>query len=396
MKTTREQLEGLPFVKQLIKRFGKGRPEQIIEHKGYWLHVDTPETGATIAAGHVLIQGFVVVKPDVSVALNRVENDSGEQYALLSHTRADLAVAFPDMSAYPFQSLVRASSEASNWKIVVAVNGTLIEHQHDFRFDKQAATQFETAKAEKLKAIEPLLKDTYPLEGNRYNALTEGLKEQGGVKPTGNISAHSYGPKARTLMDTYANGWILDNGCGLRDTYYPRIVNYEIVDYPTTDVLGIGEELPFRDNMFDAVFSLNVLEHVRDPFQCAREIYRVLKPGGVVYAAVPFLQPFHGYPNHYYNMTSEGLKNLFKSFQLESSGVLEAGQPIFSLSWFLRSYLAGLPPEEASAFSRMRVSDLIEDPVSFMQQPFVTSLSEEAKDELASVNFVIARKPEAH
>jgi hypothetical protein len=28
---------------------------------------------------------------------------------------------------------------------------------------------------------------------------------------------------------------------------------------------------------------------------------------------VPFLQPLHGYPHHYYNMTGEGLRNLFRT-----------------------------------------------------------------------------------
>ena len=73
----------------------------------------------------------------------------------------------------------------------------------------------------------------------------------------------------------------------------------------------MGEDLPFRDNSFDAVLSLAVLVHVKKPWRCANEMMRVLKPGGEIMCAVPFLSPVHGYPDHYYNMTANGLRNLF-------------------------------------------------------------------------------------
>jgi ubiquinone/menaquinone biosynthesis C-methylase UbiE len=41
-------------------------------------------------------------------------------------------------------------------------------------------------------------------------------------------------------------------------------------------------ELPFPDNMFDAVFSHAVVEHLRDPLKALQEMRRVLKVGGLL------------------------------------------------------------------------------------------------------------------
>jgi hypothetical protein len=100
------------------------------------------------------------------------------------------------------------------------------------------------------------------------------------------------------IIAQHPDGLILDCGAGLKDRVYPNVLNLEIMDYPCTDVRAFNESLPFQDGTFDAVFTLAVLEHVRDPFAAGREIMRVLKPGGMLYSMVPLMVPFHGYPNH--------------------------------------------------------------------------------------------------
>lgn len=46
-------------------------------------------------------------------------------------------------------------------------------------------------------------------------------------------------------------------------------------------------ELPFADHSFDKVLMTEVLEHIADDRQAMREIYRILKPGGVLALSVP-------------------------------------------------------------------------------------------------------------
>jgi len=255
---------------------------------------------------------------------------------------------------------------------------------------------FEARKRAKLARIRPLLVDGSTHESGPlfYDFLTDELRQQFHITDTDNVSAHEYDSTASEIIRQLSNGLILDCGAGLRKTYYDNVVNFEICPYSTTDVRGVGEQLPFRSGVFDAVFSFNVLEHVRDPFAAARELSRVLKPGGRLYAVVPFLQPFHAFPHHYYNMTAQGLANLFEeSLVVEKQEVNIGGMPIFMLTWVLRRWSEELPPAAREQFLNRKVSDLIGDPLEYIDQPFVKALPKAAQFELAATTSLFARKP---
>jgi len=46
---------------------------------------------------------------------------------------------------------------------------------------------------------------------------------------------------------------------------------------------AVGERLPFPDNSFDLVVSMECLEHVEDPTAVLSEVFRILRPGGWFY-----------------------------------------------------------------------------------------------------------------
>jgi SAM-dependent methyltransferase len=248
----------------------------------------------------------------------------------------------------------------------------------------------------KLERLRPVLRLDMPhvRRGDTFDFLTDALRREGAIVDTHNVASNPYSPGVLAMIERCAQGLVLDCGAGLRDIYFDNVVNYEIVDYDTTDVVGLGEKLPFVDNSFDAVISIAVLEHVRDPFACAAEIIRVLKPGGELWCSVPFLQPLHGFPHHYYNMTGQGVLALFeKDLIIDAHQVVQEGLPVWGLTWIIRSWAEGLDEPARSEFLSLRVSDLQQSALSLLGRSWVTGLSAEKNMELAAATLLNARKP---
>jgi SAM-dependent methyltransferase len=195
----------------------------------------------------------------------------------------------------------------------------------------------------------------------------------------------------RPLVYEFANsipgsGYILDAGAGLRRHPHPRVIAMEIYDYPSTDILAVGQKIPFDDNTFDGAISIAVLEHVDNPFICAKEIMRVVRPGGKILLDVPFLQAEHGYPSHYFNATRFGARKLFEEAYLESQSIDMVNHPVFTLHQILGLYAAGLPSTLREQFLNAPIrsfTDVAPAQLYLEKHPFVTELSEDAQWTLA-------------
>ena len=110
--------------------------------------------------------------------------------------------------------------------------------------------------------------------------------------------------------------FILNLGSGVQVIQQKaQFIEFDIAPHQNVHVVGDGHYLPFQDSSLSGVCILSVLEHVPQPWKIAEEIYRVLKPGGFVFAYTPFIFPYHGAPHDYFRYTNNGLRAIFRAFQ---------------------------------------------------------------------------------
>ena len=110
----------------------------------------------------------------------------------------------------------------------------------------------------------------------------------------------------RSTAGDLLRGCVLENGCGV-GMYLQHLAPYtgsligleydlqrarEAHNHSPDITNAACERLPFASESFDVILSHEVLEHVRDDRQSAKEMLRVLKPHGLIALFVPNL----GYP----------------------------------------------------------------------------------------------------
>ncbi|MBC9031174.1 methyltransferase domain-containing protein [Sphingomonas sp. JC676] len=155
-------------------------------------------------------------------------------------------------------------------------------------------------------------------------------------------------PRDHEALVLIIGGGTVGQGIGaLYDHPNLGIAAFDIYYSPNIQFIADAHSIPLRDRSVDAVVIQAVLEHVLDPQQVVDEIWRVLKPDGLVYAETPFLQHVHEGAYDFTRFTESGHRFLFRRFELVDSGI--SGGPgtqlIWSIDYFaralFRSRLAG-------------------------------------------------------
>jgi len=91
--------------------------------------------------------------------------------------------------------------------------------------------------------------------------------------------------------------------------YAPHWIAADLYDdSPLIDFPYDVHDLKFPGASFDIVVCDAVLEHVSHPQKAVDELFRVLRPGGLVWVGLPWMQPFHEMPKDYWRATPEGLR----------------------------------------------------------------------------------------
>ena len=137
----------------------------------------------------------------------------------------------------------------------------------------------------------------------------------------------SFGPSDR----------IFNMGAGFRASP-PGFLALDRESYPGVAVVGDLVALPLRSDSVDGILSEMVLEHVQQAPSALREFARVLKPGGRVYLAVPFLWPYHASPHDYWRWTASGFAREMEGFETLAVGI--SGGPTTTLINVLHEWLA--------------------------------------------------------
>ncbi|WP_375424241.1 class I SAM-dependent methyltransferase [uncultured Friedmanniella sp.] len=143
-------------------------------------------------------------------------------------------------------------------------------------------------------------------------------------------------PTTRALVQHYVDaldlwGDVLEIGghrlakCAVQEFPAPRFayadLNLEASDIPQTIIADITDcRATIPDSSFDVVFSSDVFEHIDRPWLAAREIARILKPGGLAITWTLFSWRNHPCPVDYWRYSAECLEFLFGDLDLLEKG----------------------------------------------------------------------------
>ena len=107
---------------------------------------------------------------------------------------------------------------------------------------------------------------------------------------------------------------VIELGCGLRKA--EGAIGLDINPRSDADVLCNLDSgnLPFRDSSIDKVLACDVLEHVDNFVAVVEDIWRILKPGGILEVSAPFMSSVNYFsdPTHRRAFTSKSFDYFIK------------------------------------------------------------------------------------
>ena len=132
--------------------------------------------------------------------------------------------------------------------------------------------------------------------------------------------------------------WTLDIGGREGDRVTSLTEHVVVLDLEPFGANVVGDavgRLPFRCAAFDAVATLEVLEHVTNPAEFLAEARRVVRTGGSIYLSTRQAWRAHGSPNDYFRYTRDGLRLLLSGAGFRSETERPLGGPftVMAVTW---------------------------------------------------------------
>jgi len=161
------------------------------------------------------------------------------------------------------------------------------------------------------------------------------------------------------IVVALSRGLILDVGCGTGEIMHElsrfrkRTIGVDIsLSYlkeakikGLSCIQGDAHFLPFRENVFDTVIALDVIEHLEDPLRFLKECNRVLKRRGIIFIHTPnkwmteirrCLTKWPGWhPEHIHEFIPYELSGYLTRAGFVNMKVLMAEPPLFLLNFIL-------------------------------------------------------------
>lgn len=130
------------------------------------------------------------------------------------------------------------------------------------------------------------------------------------------------GPRYQEFLERFSvQGLILELGGGPSSISIPGVINLDVNNYPTVDIIGDARRLPFVDNAFGAIICNSVLEHIWEVDLAISEVLRTTRKGGLVFFCVPLVCGRH-HTIDYHRWTIPGLLKLFEQFEILEKGTI--------------------------------------------------------------------------
>lgn len=197
-------------------------------------------------------------------------------------------------------------------------------------------------------------------------------------------------------------GSLLDIGCGKMPYKEHILENSKIENYIGLDIENAldydiairpdftwnGITMPFENNSFECALGTEVLEHCPEPEIVLKEVFRILKPGGVFFFTVPFLWNLHEVPHDEYRYTPFSLKRHlensgFRDIDIKATGGWHASMAQMLGLWVRRSSMDNNKRYWLSLFLKPIIAYLIKkdksQQVNFNEAQMITGLYGTAK-----------------
>jgi len=189
----------------------------------------------------------------------------------------------------------------------------------------------------------------------------------------------------------------------VRDTTYAMVQAGEIPDGRISPANGDALRLPFADGTFDRIIASEVMEHIPDDHAAAKELTRVLRPGGTIAVTIPSYWPericwalndeYHApfVRGGHVRIYSRGvIKAVLRGAGLKPTATHHA-HALHSPYWWLKCAVGPTNSEHPAvkAYLRLLTWDIVKGPA-------VTRMAEQVLSPVLGKSLIVyAQKPEA-